>query len=442
MSELIYMFASLADRHRDGVTSLDGMRLLSDTLHPLGVKITWIVSPESARIAQKELTRWHGDFGDDIAVATPALAGSLDEKKKQMAATRDAIQKALPWANLTIAAWGHQDPEIVTVLEDLGFEGLWGFCWEQIEIDNITDRGCPWGFYYMDRDERLRPARHQGKPCRGVIGMEWTARDLLKSFHSGNPCIYSTDPNDVARGSICSWEDIEYWKGIADNYIQNTRYNDHVFLLQHQEAHESERSDLCKCYTVEDIKESVAMLDRFVRHLKTFPKIKMLTLQEAAQLYRGRYNKTPSSYMLWTDIPTPPPNPDYTWSMPTGPWPKTFLFYDCDAQMMFIENKVEPICVRNYHRPWKREEYFAEPFIPRTKLVRNVRYHWDREIEIEATSPKAMPFGLALWGDYSLYQLGDCPGLIEGKMLPHELLFLRYDLQEGKNVFRIQLRGK
>ena len=435
MGELIYMFAGYASRHRDGVTCLDGMRLLADTLHPHGVKITWIVSPESAAIAAETLTRWHESFGDDIAVHVPALDGSFDEKKAAMSAARDAVAKALPWAALTIAASGHTDPEIAAVLEDTGFEGLWGFCWEQIEVDRITDRGCPWGFYYMDRSQRLRPA--QG---RGVIGMEWTARDLLKSFHSGNPCLYSTDPNDVARGGLCSWGNIDYWKRMAGNYLRNVRYNDAVFLLQHQEAHEMERSGLCQCYTPEDIREAAVMLEEFVKHIKG--SARMMTLPEAARLYRDRYDRTASSYMLWEDVPTPRPNPDYAWSTPIGPWPKTFLYYDRGAQMMFIEGKVEPVCIRNYARPWASGEYFAEPNIPYARLVHNTQYGWSREIEIVVKAPRAMPYGLALWGDYALYQINDAPGLIEGKIISRELMFLRCDLVEGENRLRVKLQGK
>lgn len=440
MGELIYMFASLAARHRDGTTCLEGMHRLASVLHPHGVKITWIVSPESARIAAEQLTEWNRDCGDTVAVLTPRFAGDIDNKTKQMAAARDAVQSALPWAELTIAATEHPEPEIPVILEATGFQGLWGFCWEQIEVDGITDRGCPWGLWYMDPDQRLRPAKGKEGPARGVLGMEWTARDLLKSFHSGNPCLYSTDPNDVARGGLCSWEDIDYWKRMADNYIRNTRYNDYVFLLQHQEAHESERSEFHRCYTEEDIRESLIMLDEFVRHIKD--SARMLSLQEAAELYRECYDRTVSSYMLWTDSPSPPSNPDYAWSMAVGPWPKTFLYFDRDAQMMFIEGKVEPVCIRNYHRDWRCDEYFAEPRIPRTRLRRNTRYSWDREFEITVNSHKAMPFGMAIWGDYSLYQIDEAPGLLEGKILSQELLFLRYNLEEGDNTFCVKLQGK
>lgn len=435
MGQLVYMFASYASRHAKGTTCIDGMRLLADTLHPHGVRITWIVSAESARIAAEWLTRWHECHGDDIAVHTPPLEGTLEHKCSRMAGERETILHALPWARGTIAASGHTDPEIAAILENTGFDGLWGFCWEQIDIDAISDRGCPWGFYYMDRAQRLRPAQGQG-----VIGMEWTARDLLKSFHSGNPCLYSSDPNDVGRGGLCSWEDISYWERMADNYLRNTRYNDHVFFLQHQEAHEMERSPLCQCYTGEDIREAAVMLDRFAAYLKG--RATMLTLPEAAVLYRERYECTAPSYMLWEDAPVPRYNPDYAWSTPVGPWPRTFLYCDRGAQMMFIQGKVEPVCVRNYARPYTYGEFFAEPVIPRTRLVHDTRFGWSRDIEIRVDSPRAMPYGLALWGDYSLYQIDKAPGLIEGKILPRELLFLRYELQPGENHLHVALQGK
>jgi len=73
MGELVYTFAGMAARHRDGATCLNGMRLLADTLHPHGVRITWLVSPDSARIAAAQLTDWHERFGDDVALATPEL---------------------------------------------------------------------------------------------------------------------------------------------------------------------------------------------------------------------------------------------------------------------------------------------------------------------------------------------------------------------------------
>ncbi len=443
MGELIYTFAGMAARHRDGATCLNGMRLLADTLHPHGVRITWLVSPDSARIAAAQLTDWHERFGDDVALATPELTsgiaaryqGDFETKKAQIAGERGLVRAALPWAEVSIAAGNHTDPDIARLLDALGFEGLWGFCWEQIEVDAITDRGCPWGFYYMDPKDRLRPAEG-----RGVIAMEWTARDLLKSFHSGNPCLYSTDPNDVARGGLCSWENIGYWKKLADNYRRNAHWNGQVVLVQHQEAHEMERAEGWRCYTEEDIREAAVMLDAFAAYVA--PHARVMTLAEAARAYRERNPHTASSYMLWEDTPHPPPNPAYTWSTCPGPWPRTFLYYDRGAQMMFVQGKTEPVCLRNYHRSWDTRTYYAEPVIPHARLLRDVRHTWSREIEIAVESHAAMPYGLALWDDYSLYQIAEAPGLIEGKILPRELLFLRYDLKPGTNTLLVRLAGK
>ncbi len=436
MGELIHTFVATAERVQHGKTCLDGMRLLAERLHPYGVKITWLVSPESARIAQKELTAWHEKDGDEVALFTPEIEGTFEEKRAVLERARGEIERTLPWAKVAVlGGMNHKDVDIVRLCETLGFEGLWGFCWEQIVVDEITDRGCPWGFYYMDSADRLKPGSK-----RGVVSMPWLSHDLLKTHHCGNAPIFTNDPNDVARASICSWEDITYWKAFIDNYHRNTRYNEQVFLLQHQEAHEMECNERNHCYTPEDIAESMIMLEKYTEYIQ--PKATFMSLSEAIRAYREHNEQTASSYMLWEDTETRPLNPDYSWNTCIGPWPKTFLHYDCGAQMVFVEGQVQPKCIRNYARTWDAKAYYAEACIPVPKLLHNTRYHWAREIEILVDAPKAMPYGLTLWGDYSLYQIAEAPGLLEGKILPRELLYLRYDLQAGENRLRIRLQGK
>jgi hypothetical protein len=437
LSELIYTFASLAARTANGKTCLDGMRCLADILHPRGVPITWIVSPESAAIAKETLTEWHTSHGDEVAVELPPLTGSFAEKKTYLMERRAQIQQALPWAEATVAGGVHCDPEIVRLLAEAGFEGIWGFCWEQIEVDDITDRGCPWGFYYMDPKDRLRPSAEPS-----IVAVPWLSHDLLKTYHCGLAPVYTNDPNDVARAGICSWENTAYWDAFIDNYYNNTRYNNAVFLLQHQEAHEMENNERNHCYTEEDIREAAIMMARHVDYLRRKPKIRIMSLPEAIRHYRRITPHTVPSYMLWENTPTVRPNPDYTWNTPVGPWPKTFLYYDTGAQMIFLDGQVQPACIRNYGKPWDTLDYYRETHVPRPRLVRNTQYGWRREIEIIVESPKAMPYGLALWGDFSLYQIGHAPGLLAGKILARELLFLRYGLRPGENRFKIALEGK
>ena len=418
MPELIYTFASLAARTAEGKTCLDGMQVLADIMHPRGVPVTWIVSPESAAIAADSLTAWHIAHGDEVAVELPELAGTYAEKEQFLIDRRAKVRQALPWAEATMAGNVHCDPDIVRLLTAAGFEGVWGF-------------------FYMDPADRLKPAAQHS-----VVAVPWLSHDLLKTYHCGNAPVYTNDPNDVARASICAWGDTAYWDAFVDNYHRNTRYNEAVFLLQHQEAHEMECNERNRCYTPEDIREAAIMMARHVDHLLAKPNVRVMSLPDAVRHYRTLNERTAPSYMLWEDTPTRRPNPDYTWNTCVGPWPKTFLYYDCGAQMMFIDGQVQPACIRNYAKSWDDQDCYRETHVPRPRLVRDTQYVWRREIEISVTSDRAMPYGFALWGDYSLYQIGEAPGLVAGKILPRELLFLRYDLQPGENRFMVALDGK
>jgi hypothetical protein len=365
----------------------------------------------------------------------------MNEKGVALERMRDEVLKALPWARLTVAGGNHQDPGMARLLPDHGFEGLWGFCWEQIEVDRITDRGCPWGLRHIDPDDRLRPGREPG-----LVALEWTARDLLKAHHSGDPTLYSTDPNDVARGGLCSWDHMDYWRGLAGQYLRNTRYNRRVWLVQHQEAHEMERSEHYRVYTEEDIRESALLLDGFVGHLREqstpLAPVRFLSAPDAVAKYRAACPATEPSYMLWDDLPAPPPNREYAWNLCAGPWPRTFLYYDCDAQMVFVEGKAEPVCLRNYRRAWEKGRYYAEPELPRVRLDSDTRRHWAREIRLRVESPADMPFGVALWGDFSLYQPAASAGVLGAKVLAPHLLFVRTNVRAGGQDLVISLQGK
>ncbi len=438
---MLFTFASTAARIEGDLTPLRGMGRLADVLHPHGVRITWLVSQASAEACANQLTGWHERFGDDVALAPAGMTGTADERAEAATAARTALRKRLPWTNADTAHGGHQDHATIQALEKAGFVGVFGLCWEQIEVDEITDRGCPWGFYYMDPEVRTAPSKSE----RGILGMEWTARDLLKAFHSGNPCIYSTDVNDVSRAGVCSWRDIDYLRGMFDNYHANLRFNDLVLYQVHQEAHEMDAT--FGCYSEEDVAEAEAMLDELAAYVVAHPSVRTATLSEAAAQYRERYDRTASSSMLWTDTPTPAYNLDYGRGTPRGPWPKTFLYYDTDCQMMFIDGKFEPVCVRNYRQ---REtsgaeamaSYFEEPQIPRVRLRSHARTSYGMDLHMTVEAPKAMPFGITIWEDLGPYLLDVAPGLIDHKLISQELLFLRYDVEAGSTEIEIHFKRK
>ena len=436
MAEMIYTFAATATRMEGGVTPLKGMKRLADVLHPHDVKITWLVSQASAEALKDQLTEWHEDFGDDIGLSVSSSGVADADLLAHAKKAREDVMKILPWTKAEIAGGCHQDARLIPVLEEAGYTGLWGFCWEQIEVDGITDRGCPWGFYYADPTCRTAPNTAK----RGVIGMEWTARDLLKAFHSGNPCIYSTDVNDVSRGGICSWDDIDYLQGMFDNYYANLRFNDLILYQVHQEAHEMMTE--ARCYSEEDIREAEVMLEELTAYVMMHEGVRAATLPEAAAIYREKYEKTASSYMLWEDTPTCDYNLEYTRGTPRGPWPKSFLYYDTECQMMFIDGKFEPVAIRNYENRDDASTYFAETVIPRVRWRSHTRSPYGLDLELTIESPKDMPFGFTIWEDFGPYLLDEAPGCIDHKIISQELLFMRYNVKAGSTDLKIHFRRK
>ncbi|RKY70588.1 hypothetical protein DRQ15_02995 [candidate division KSB1 bacterium] len=442
---LIFTFVSLADRFDENGAATYGMQRLHLAVHKHDIPITWIVSSGSAPFQKEMITEWHEIYQDEIALSLskiPAEASrSVEAMKRHIESERDKVAEFFPWSKLNIAGSGHQSEIVLKALEELGFDGIWGFCWEQIEVDNITDRGCPWGFYYLDPDNRLAPSR---KP-RKLVGIEWTSRDLCKAHHSGNPCIYSSDPNDVIRAGLCSYSDIEYWKRFIDAYHSNVLYNQNdIYFIQQQESHEMECSPLCGTYTDEDGKEAAQVLDNFLTYVKTLPHVEFMNLSQAVENYKKENpNSVPGTFMYFEDIPLPPEkhNLDYFRGTPLGPWPDTFLFFDRDCQMIFIRGQFQPECLRNYVGG-KPEDYFAETHIPPVQFISEKKTARTIELEFKIDSERAMPFGTCFWRDYRPYFLSEGVGILDYKIIRKELIFFRFDLKRGENFFRVKLSRK
>lgn len=453
MSELIFTFASMATRIENGLTPLKGMERLAEVLHPHGVKITWLISPAGAELMRDRLTAWHEQYGDDVAVAPEglrrdhtgfdlgAMKGGGEEMIAAAKATRDKVREILPWTRADVAHGPHQDHVAIQALDKAGYAGLWGFCFEQIEVDGITDRGIPWGFYRLDPRSRTAPNAGPG----GLVGMEWTARDLLKSYHSGNPTVWSTDVNDAARSGLCRWRDVDYLEQMFDEYYRNLYWNDLVVYQVHQEAHEMMPE--FKCYSEEDCVEAMEMLDELALHIMAHDRVTPMTLSDAAARYTERNETTTPSYMLWNDIPVGEYNDDYSRGTPRGPWPKTFLYYDTECQMMFVDGGFEPRTIRNYHLRDRDtgnpvQPYYSEPIIPRVRLKQHDRTPYGMDLRFEVESPRAMPMGATFWEDFGPYLYDGGEGIIDHKLISGELLFLRMNVKEGKQDYCVRLRRK
>ncbi len=406
MGDFLYTFVSSAyfvERSWGYGTPRQGMELLGELAHGRRIPVTWLVSPRSAREMAEPLTGWHQEFGDEVGVylgAPPeARTGqaereyfvSLDYEGMREKIEREArgVVEALPWARVTVAGGGYRSNTMVAALEDLGFDGLWGHCWEQAYVDNITDRGAPWGFYYASREAFKAPACYPGK----VVACEWTARDLNKAFRTGKPEVYSTDPNDADNNRLCTATDISYWRAFLDQYRRNTAWNDFIPFLQHQEAHEMETGIVHNGFTQETVDRTAAMLERLFAYVASLPDVQAVSLPRAVAEFKRRFLRQPATYMLFEDIPVA--------ADPRGPWPEVLVYCDDRCQLFFDRDQPLPIAARNYLAAADTEaiEFAAEESLPEFEIERSSSAGIET-INVCARAERPIRYGLALWGDY------------------------------------------
>ncbi|CAM4491786.1 hypothetical protein FHS16_005397 [Paenibacillus endophyticus] len=439
--KLIYTFVSYAS-HYDTPwgqgTAVEGVDRTAELAHKYGIPVTWIVNGGSVPVLKGRIQEWHDQYGDDVILQCPFFiedTGMSKEKlKSKLASDWRIVEEAFPWAKTKVAARGKIYNELIEVLEELDFKGMWGYCWEQVWWDGITHKGIPWGSWYVDSSRYKVPHSGKGK----IVACEWTARDLNLTYHSGSPCVYSTDPNDVLRAGLCTGEDITYWKNLFDDYLDNTDHNERVYFLQQQEAHEMEFTERFAVFPASHVEACEGMLDLFFAYITQFP-ITLTTLPKAIELYHEQNEITAPVSMLTRDTLIRPEVNEYTITLGgtgAGPWPTTFLYYDHECQLAFVQGECRPHRLRNYIGKGNMNEEFNEP-IPQV-FVNEYEKTTDlihMAFDIGYWNP--MPFGLAYWDDLCGYELQSCSDGVQVQLIKERLAFLRFQLP-GKPV-RIEL---
>ncbi|MFD2880269.1 hypothetical protein ACFTAO_36995 [Paenibacillus rhizoplanae] len=87
--------------------------------------------------------------------------------KRRLEEDWSLLQEAFPWAATKVAARGKIYNEVIEVLEELDFEGMWGYCYEQFWWDGITHKGIPWGSWYVNSGSFKVP--HSGRGPGGGL---------------------------------------------------------------------------------------------------------------------------------------------------------------------------------------------------------------------------------------------------------------------------------
>lgn len=443
---LIYTFVSYAayyDTSWGRGTAMEGIERTAELAHRYGVPVTWIVNAGSVPVLAGRIRAWHETYGDDVILQTPFFvedAGMSKEKWKR-AVERDwnVVAEAFPWAATKVAGRGKIYNETIEALEELGFEGMWGYCWEQVWWDGITHKGIPWGSWYVDGRRFKAPHRGEGR----IVAFEWTARDLHAALHSRSPVIYSTDPDDVYRAGLCTSKNIDYWKHVFHDYLANTDHNEQVFFLQQQEGHEMEHSDRFAVFSPEQVEANAGMLDRFFAYITQFP-ITLTTVPNAAALYKKRNRVTAPSYMLVRDSGVRPDINAYTMALGGagfGPWPDTFLYYDRDCQMAFVYGECKPHLLRSYVGQGNMDDEFALDS-PQVFVTQYEKSACRIELTYEIGHWRPMPFGLVYWDDLAGFEASSPTAGVELKTIKGELAFLRFDLRGEPTTVKLVLERR
>ena len=417
-----------------------GAARMAAIAHKHGIPVTWLVGNKSAVKMKDLLTKWHQEYGDDVASFDWTEWGPL--------------KAALPWASTNAAAvGGHPN---VSALEAAGVQSAWGWCWEQAGIDNITDRGCPWAPFYASRNNAKIPANYPGK----VLGFEWTMRDLNKSlhFHSGEFCRFSTDPDEIRRGQFGYGRAIEYWKQLLDEYLQNTDWNEMVPFLMQEESHEMEWSFPWTVNEGQDKLEAnwdavnlnALQLDEFFKYARS-KNVTFMTQPQLAAAYQKKYPEvTPAHYMLFRDIPVREPVVYVSPGAPIrpGPYPLTFLYFDADCQLAFEAGGRLPKMVYNYQHQSALDQataYTTESTVPQitdfAKTKSGGNEVW--KITVANPNPYAFPMGITEWCDLSRNPVVQhSENVKEVKPIGTNLLFLRCTAAPAaSSTFTVEFKG-
>ena len=281
---------SKAYHTKDEREPIDGIRNLAGVAHKHGFPVTWVVTETACEMLADELEGWHREYGDDIAMALVRLPMKADAFSQR----RADMRRACPWSSVSVAGGGGgKSARLIEVLEAAGFEGLWGYCWEQVYVDGISDYGQPPGVFMASTSSYKMPS----PDASGVVAVEWLSRDLNKAFWTANPVNHACEPD--AMVVMGDWDrdfSLGYVEHLLDEYARNATAGQPIPFIFQEEAEQlmhgmiNERYDLAWERILEWIDAFLGRVNLARLDLTTAPRL-VETFRAAprhAQLVRAR----------------------------------------------------------------------------------------------------------------------------------------------------------
>jgi hypothetical protein len=476
--KLVVCFASKGDfKHKS--ESVDGLKGLATLLHKYGYRGTYYLKPETAQSCQQELQEWNQSHGDEVGwfAEGVSLTKAADELQH--------LRNLLPGQKIRSVGQLHYGEPWVNLFVKNGVESVWGRCYEQSATDGITDRGCPFGFYY----ERPDCFKAPNPGPSGVISVPWLSNDLNLVFRTAQQSSFTFDPNDPQDMGLTTPTDDSFWRAELNEYKKQTKYNKIVPLVIQQEISEFDFSKQTKWK-----KDGEVIFENLLKILKE-EGIQVVTVSEAVDMYKKAYpTVTPPTYGVFgnitTDIPILKNNkslqpvterfadylkdkyncfgPTYNGFYPTGrihrtwyyydpngtpidQFKKNFSYYDQNGLLVFSEGDSSPIRITPYSNlpkdafntailPEFSQWFDTEKFIPKAEIKIDKGTDGLTVLIKAATIPNTiyagdkMPYGVMLWGDYSTIKVpSNAP--TGTKVLGKDGLFIPLLLTSGDNFF-------
>lgn len=383
---------SKAYHSKDGREPLEGMRNLARVAHKHRIPVTWILTEHAAAAMATELAQWHAECGDEVAAALVRLPVDAGAYAKR----REAIRKVCPWSEVTVAgAGGGKSGRMLAALEQAGFTGLWGYCWEQVYEDGISDYGQPPGMFIASSASYKMPA----PDGRGLVAVEWLARDLNKAFWTANPVNFAAEPDGLLLFGGWGREfSLRYVRHLLAEYARNAAAGHPIPFIFQEEAAQLMRGLINKDYDrlwpdlLALIGDCLGMLDRNAFQITTLPALvnDFRAVPPRAQLVRAR------------DLRCPPLRRPDRGNCPVwgAEWefPEVAHYSDARRFCTFVVGNPSPVRLIRYDRQQEvgvHEALVPETVVPRLLALETGNGRWRARIR----SPETMPYSLAL----------DCP---------------------------------
>lgn len=419
-----------------------GVRLLAEIAHTHGIPITWAINRVSARALAADLTQWHESYGDELLLMVdikpiwgnltpidrPASAEQIVTMREKLpdflSSEWEKVQREMEWARPVVVGALEKNFTLLYALGKVGFKALWGYQWDE----RGGDAGCPFGFFYPSAE-----AHNLGGPSAGrIAGIPAASLNPEKAWGvvtKKNPTNQEAESEEKYLPDLYS----QILRGTARQnfnlYAENAAWNPWLPFVQHIDAYQ----------LAESTSEHLESLNAYFAYVCEQPDTPTISLADAANDYQQNCNSTPPTFLLIDSGNfSGHSEPDCPAGVESNP-PKSMLFYyDTDCQLVFEAGKMDPIAVKNYVSPPVKSRDGTEFSLPKIEKFSPSRTRALLRMYFEIESPKAMPYGLTIWGDHAGLSLAKSNAHAV-TWLDSRLVFVRVNVQPGKNEFEVVL---